>query len=195
MKRAKPKRYDPAGPAKVRQRAGEGPTAVSKLSWRDPDDMRPNARYAREVHGYRTYCPLRRMALQRGSQITERHIKAADRFRSQADLAIIGAGGSYDLLVTHGGFGPSLGPSAAAIETAAAALGLSKALRRVPPVLRPMLVEVVLLNRSLQTWCLAAPVPLDAKIEMGRLLALLALLVDHYGPELDAEAAIGEAVA
>lgn len=41
--------------------AQEGPAGVMASSWRDPTDTTPTAaRAPRQIHGYRTYCPLRR---------------------------------------------------------------------------------------------------------------------------------------
>lgn len=175
---------DPEGPAAVRQLARAGPTAVMRASWRDPDDVRPNAaRRAREITGYRTYCPLRRMLRQKGTQVTERHVIAADMLRAQVDLAVIGRG-ARELLGLQRGFGPISGPSINAMLQLRAAIQAQRALARLGPSARVMLTEIVLFNRSIYAWC-AARAGLDAKIETGKLLGILDILADHYAAEID----------
>src|SRR6478736_2357799 len=89
--------HDALGPPRVRQ-VVPGPAQVMRATWRDPDDLRPNARRAREITGYRSSCQLRRMSVQRGSPITEAHIVAADHLRSLADLSRVGCTGRENLL-------------------------------------------------------------------------------------------------
>jgi hypothetical protein len=187
---------DPSGPARTRQLIGSGPTAVMKDSWRDPSDMTPNAsKRPREIAGYRTYCPLRRMMAGRGSQITSAHIMAADRFRTQVDLAVIGCGGARDGEPNAQAYGPRLGPSAAAVLQATSSGEVKAALDRFAATHHPMLIEIVLRNRSLHAWCanLATKLgkPPDLHVEMGRLLTILDILADHYETDIKADLAIG----
>ena len=60
-----------------------------KSSWIDPDDLRPNARRAREITGWR---PIRKALHQYSdrSQFTDLHVLAADRLRQDADAVAIG---------------------------------------------------------------------------------------------------------
>jgi hypothetical protein len=164
-------------------------------AWRDPDDVRPNAQHRpREISGYRTYCPLRRMARAHGSQVTERHIAAADLLRAAVDLAVIGASGVLDLAGLGAVFGPVNGPTRAALRQAAAMAEAQRALTRLAPSQRELLTAVVLFNCSLQTWC-ARPPGHNAQVEMGRLLGVLDVLADHYAGEIDRQLAAGHGLA
>jgi hypothetical protein len=184
---------DPAGPPRARQLAADGETAVVASRWRDPDDVRPTAaRRAREIVGYRGYCPLRRMAEQKGSQISERHIIAADHLRGLYDLARLGATGGQDLLAVHTAFGPRAGPAAPATLQAQASAQFAAAFARFAPAQHPLLAAVVLTNHSLYRWCgeeaarRGLAKPLDPKVEMGKLVALLDILVAHFREAVDA---------
>jgi hypothetical protein len=183
--------HDPEGPARVRQVIGAGPTAVMRGAWRDPDDMRPNARAPREIAGYRTYCPLRRMMLNKGSQIDERQVLAADLLRSQVDIAVIGKGARSMEALGRSGFGPVAGPSGSAVQRVWALAQARRALLRLAPPARVLVTEIVLFNRSVQAWCHANDPPRDPKVEMGRLLAALDVLADHYAAEIDEALAKG----
>jgi hypothetical protein len=167
-----------------------------KTEWRDPDDTRPSAtRAPRKITGYRSWCPLRRMRSVPGSKIEERHILAADRLRRIADIAAIGMSAGVVMEPRTEGYGPSAGPSEAKMGQARAAHEVQQALGRFPPEHRQMLIEVVLLNRSLAQWC--AMYGGDPKVEMGKLLFGLDLLCQHYQQEIDedidAERLMGEA--
>lgn len=187
---------DPTGPARTRQIIGSGPTAVMKDHWRDPNDTTPNASHRpREITGYRGYCPLRRMMASKGSQITTAHVMAADRFRTQVDLAMIGCGGERDGEPNHQGFGPHAGPSNGAILQATSSGAIKVALARFAASHLPMLIAIVLNNHSLHWWCAQSQArtgkttPPD--IEMGRLLTILDILADHYDTAIKADLAVG----
>lgn len=174
---------DAQGPARVRQ-LQQGRGAVMRASWRDPDDLRPNARRAREITGWRTFCPLRRMALARGSQIDEQHIVAADLFRLTYDRATIGESGTTMMPIGSGIAGPRSGPAAGALAGVAAARDVQRVKRRFPETQWLMLVFVVLQNRTLAAWC-GLLQDTNPQVEMGRLLSALEMLVEHYRFEVD----------
>lgn len=180
------KPHDEDGPARVRQVTGTGPTGVMKSHWRDPDDMTPNAsRRPREISGYRTYDPLRRLAAHKGSQFEHRHVLAADMLRGQVDIAVIGRGGRRMDEMLRQGFGPVSGPSGVAIEGVWARENAQRALMRLGPSTRLLVTAIVLMNCSVHAWCAETKPPRDAKLETGRLLAALDLLADHYAAEID----------
>lgn len=183
--------HDAEGPARVRQINATGPTGVMRASWRDPEDMRPNARQPREISGYRTFCPLRRMMAHKGSQIEQRHVLAADMLRGQVDIAVIGKGGQSMQMLGTQGYGPVAGPPGSAVQRLWALAGARRALGRLAPATRALVAEVVLLNRSIQQWCHDTTPFKDAKIEMGRLLAALDVLADHYATDIDEALAKG----
>jgi hypothetical protein len=181
---------DPAGPPRVRQIAAitGGATAVMRASWRDPDDVRPNAsRRPKEIGGYRVYCALRRMEA-RGSPIEKRHIDAADCLRLLWDLSIYGY--SAELGVVAGGsYQQSAGPSIGQLAQAGAAREIARTLQRLPATAAPITRAIVIDNTSLAAWCLREAKrlahPVDPKVEMGRLLVVLDILAEHFATEIE----------
>lgn len=192
---------DPAGPPRVQQIIGSGPTAVMATSWRDPTDTKPNAsRRPRRLTGYRRYCPLRRMVEAGGSrQITEDHIRAADLFRADADIARLGRSrdlGDGDAITAQ--FGPRRGPTESAIAQAEAEVAVRLTFARFPAAYQAMLVEIVLRNRSLHSWCATLTgtgdtVPVPA-VEMGKLISILDVLADQYASRIKIIRALGEMI-
>lgn len=177
-------RIDPEGPSSVRQNKA-GPTGVMKGSWRDPDDIRPGAaRRAREITGYRSYCPLRRMAAMKHSQVTERHIIGADQYRLAVDITVFGCSGGRNIAGGHTGFGPIAGPSAAAAMQARCAREVARLLARIPLAHRAMLTEIIILNRSLHNWCSQQRGRESGK-EMGKLIVILDIIEDHFASDID----------
>lgn len=181
-------------PQRVRVKARTGPTAVMLSEWRDPDDDNPRNRTAREIKGYRTYCPLRRMLRQHGTQVTERHIYAADKLRIAVDTAAIGLSGLREMLPLLVAYGPRLAPPKFELRRAAAWREAMRALGCFTAGQRRMLTEIVLCNRSLAMWCDIVDAP-EPKIEMGRLLTILDVLEAHYAAEIDEALARGQVLA
>lgn len=157
MKRPRraPRPDDPQDPPRVRRQQREGPTAVAKGEWRDPDDITPTAvRTARTIQGYRQFDPLRLMLHREGSSITERHVFAADRLRRAVDIAAIGLSGLRDLLpVTSLAYGPVSGPTKAASRQARASREVGRVWGLYTQGQRDMLIGVVIQNRTLASWC------------------------------------------
>ena len=58
--------------------------------WTDPDDLNPQRRKARKIQGARAADPLQAMA-QRGTLITERHLKAARKLTDDYERGVLGA--------------------------------------------------------------------------------------------------------
>lgn len=180
---------DPAGPPRIQQVIGSGPTAVMAASWRDPLDIKPNASHRpRRLTGFRRYCPLRRMIESGGSrQITEDHVRAADLFRADADIARFGLStdDGHEGAATRPALGgPRSGPSDKAISQAEALDVVRRTYARFVDSHVAMLTAIVLANRSLHAWCAdiaeregKAPVP---AVEMGKLVSILDILVDCY---------------
>ena len=81
-------------------------TAVMHAEWRDPDDVKPTAaRTAKQVNGWRTFCPLRR------AFHNPEHIMAADKLREVFDVARLGYSVTRTLISTDRTSQPSTGPS------------------------------------------------------------------------------------
>ncbi len=131
-----------------------------RSSWRDPDDITPNARRtARAIAGFRAGCALRRMMHHHAgrSSIIEEHVIAADLLRLQVDAVLIGFfPGRRELMpVSAIMYGPRTGPSIAALRSVRAWKPLQQALALFTEAERRLLSWVVLENRSVASWCAA----------------------------------------
>jgi hypothetical protein len=184
-------RYDDDGVQEVRKSRAGGPTALQRSSWRDPTDTSPTAaKTARQVSGWRTYCPLRRSAALRNSNITEMHIHAADMLRQAADAAGIGFSAEKDdMPVTSIVYGPKPGPGPAALATAKAARTFERAWKLFAPTQHAMIIGIILRNWAIEHWCRVESERIGRKInpmlEMGKLVAILEILAEHYRTEID----------
>jgi hypothetical protein len=179
-----------------RRRHRDGPAALLHTEWRDPDDTNPNHRQARQINGYRTFCPLRRMFRLTGTQITERHILAADKLRTAIDAATIGFSAERDLSlsVTAIMFGPLLGPSRNALLQAQAWRTARRALGIFTDEQRRMLTHVLLENRTIQSWAQSYEPPRNQQVEMGKLLAIVEILTLHFEAEIDEDIKRGRGI-
>lgn len=185
--------------AEVRQhRKGGGPTALQRASWRDPDDVSPTAsRHARQVSGWMTYCPLRKMMhAGRGSQITEQHIHAADKLRQAADVAAIGFSAPRDGMPVNAlVYGPKAGPSKAAEAQVAAYRDFKRATRLFTERQMAILSAVILGNWSIQHWCTEQTKRTGRNIapgiEMGLLIGILESLAAYYRTDIDRDVSMG----
>lgn len=173
----------------VRRAAREGPTATMAATWRDPEDLNPRARAAREVAGYRSFCPLRRMLRYGAKEITERHIMAADKLRLIFDTATIGFSTERDLSLTIGAvlFGPMAGPTRLASRQARAWAPLQRCLGLYTAEQKRMLVHIVLDNHTLQSWAQSFEPARNPTSEMGKLLAVLEIMALHFDAEIEEE--------
>jgi hypothetical protein len=188
-------------PPSVRRSQRDGPTAVAKAEWRDPDDVTPNAsRYAREITGWRTYDPLRKMMVQSGSQVTTQHVAACDMLRQAADVAALGYSGLGQLdgvPVTDARYGPKAGPASRSIAQVRALAVYQRAMRLfICPGQIRLIHAVILGNSTLQRWCLTEGERLGCVlrpgVEMGRLLSILDMLGAHFGTDIEEATNRGE---
>jgi hypothetical protein len=160
-------RFSDDGIQDVRKRKSGGPTAVHRSSWRDPDDTSPTAaKTARQVTGYRTFCPLRRIAQGRSSSITDAHIHAADMLRKSADAAGIGFSAERE-----------------------AARDFKRAVRPFGPDQLQMIQGILLRNWAVERWCHMENArtgrKIDPRVEMGKLLAILEILAAYYKTDIE----------
>jgi hypothetical protein len=128
------------------------------------------------------------MMLHKGSEITERHIIAADILRGQIDIAVIGRGGR-SMIALGTSFGPITGPPGSAVARVFAEVQAKRALHRLTASGRALITAVVLFNRSIKAW--AEEQGRDRKVETGKLIAALDVLADHYDDEIAAALARG----
>lgn len=167
---------------------------VMKSSWRDPDDLNPHQRLAREVTGYRGFDPLRKCRKRHGdaSSITERHIAAADILRALCDGGRFGFSAlkDYAMPVTEVRYQPLLGPPATARRQAQCQTRFVRAMTLFTFKESQLLTFVVLLNQSIAKWVdalAAAGVAARPAVEMGKLVAILDQLEEHFSSEVDRE--------
>jgi len=171
---------DPSGPPRAQQTHGK----AMRASWRDPDDLRPNARRVREITGWHTFDPLRIMAKDPSSSVTEEHIRAADYLRWLSDIA---AGGlcSRDNILPIGASVhlPRLGPTSAAQRSERAGRDFIRAMKRFSTETRWLILCIVIWNRTLEEWCRERQRLLRTETE--RLMGALDLLAEHFSTEID----------
>jgi hypothetical protein len=171
---------------------GPPPRHAMRADWTDPDDIRPNSSKApRKIHGWRTYCPLRRMSGHPASGITERHIMAVDKLREQVDLAVLGYSAERPLIYVAQFPLPRWGLGQSAIEQMRAV----RAVRRVMMLFsmpQLVMIEIILLkNASLREWTRRVMPPLHAETEKRKLMVILDRLVEFYKSEIKDDIARG----
>jgi hypothetical protein len=155
---------------------------VFRDRWADPQDDRPTAaRVAREVAGWRSFCPLRRCIARHGdrSSFTADHVEAADRLRAAFDGARLGFSGIKDWRpVTAINHRPSQGPGAVALKQLRARKMFDRAWALFGELERALLLAVVLRNLSVTR--AAAMGRLRQPLAMQRLIEALDRLVEHW---------------
>jgi len=159
---------------------------VMRAEWADPEDTRPGAaRAARKVHGWRSYCPLRRMAGNPASGITPAHVMAADKLRELWDLAILGRSAGMAMVYITRSPGPSQGFGPADLARVAAFRALRRALAPFDPTALDMIYAILLRNLSLHAWAIVAAS--NVRAERIRLRAVLEHLARHFDTDIAAE--------
>ena len=186
-------RLDHQEPEPIRKIARQGPTAVMRLRWRDPDDNSPLARTAREVDGHRAYCPLRWSYNRHGEAgyITDRHIYAADRLRGSWELATHGLSAQNDTFILSLQYGPRDIAQAAFVQTAALR-DFRRAMAVFTTEQRLLVTSVVLFAHSMAAWCAnrrERNQSGDPHTEGQRLVVCLNLLAEFYAAEIDEDLA------
>ncbi len=177
-------------PAAVRcKRRGGGPTAVMQAEWSDPDDVKPDAKKtARQVKGWMTYCPLRRMAEHRSSSITPQHIAAADLIRFSWELGKYGYSGEQSMMFIDSEFGSRI-PNNGAAARIAAIRDYKRAVATWPDDDIRMLHYVVIGNHSVFAWVPYESERIGKRLnpdgETKRLVTLLGFLVKYYDTDIE----------
>lgn len=172
------------------------PRHAMRATWRDPDDVTPGARRtAREVNGWRRFCPLRRMSGHPNSGITVEHIMAADRLREQVDIATLGFTAARPLIYVAQYASPRWGMGAAAVRQMRAIREVHRVIWLFHPPQLVMLDLIVLRNVTLREWTKKLDPPSSALIEKRRLLVILDRLVQHFATDVADELARGKRLA
>ena len=160
--------------------------------WRDPDDVTPGARRTpREITGWRSFDPLRRMAGHPHSGITAEHIMAADHFREQVDLATLGYSGVRPMIFVAQAHLPRAGMGPAALAQTRAQRVMRRVMRLFSPPQLLMIEQVVLRNMTLRAWTHRHDPPANPVTEKRKLLVILDRLVEHFAAEVEDELARG----
>jgi hypothetical protein len=163
--------------------------------WIDPVAGTPAAaRTAPRVMGHRAFCPLRYCIKRHGaaSSFTEEHVIAADLLRALADGAMIGFSAARDYLpVTAIRYLPVTGTTRNARRQLQCRTDLTRVLHCFSDRQRALLVWVVLMNRSVSSWCI------DSREDRNRITPELVTALDQLVELLDSEVreAIGRGAA
>jgi hypothetical protein len=175
-------------PPVVRMRR-DGPNAVEKGEWKDPDDINPNRRTGRVIRGYWSGCTLRK--IQRvSSQISDMHIHAAEYIRACYDIARFGFSAEQDgMPVTQIVHLPKLDFSRGAHAQAHAATEFRRIWSTLWPHQARMASAILLENRSVQAWCgleeqRTGARPND-KVELGKLVGMMDQLAKFLDADID----------
>jgi hypothetical protein len=151
-------------------------------SWVDPDDMTPGAsRTARQVSGYRAYCPLRRCRARHGerSSFSVEHVGAADKLRLLHDGSRLGFAGIKDWRpISATTYRPSLGPSNLALKQLRCRVAFDRAWGLFGDRARALVLLVVLQNRAVSG--AAERLGIAPALAMQRLVEALDALVEHF---------------
>ena len=149
---------------------------AEQASWRDPADTSPNRRNPKQIDGYRATDALVTLK-KRGGQITQLHLRAANRLRSSHELGELGARPGYERPeVGSAYFGPMDGPHVMRLD---ALQSYREAKQAVPRSQWPILEHVVIRNGSVSSYGAEHRMRRDQAV--GYLIAALDCLVDHYG--------------
>jgi hypothetical protein len=156
-------------------------TAV-RAEWTDPEDDKPTAaKTARQVSGYRQFCPLRwciRRHKERSS-FTAEHVVAADRLRLSFDGSRLGFSALRDWRPIQAMFyRPQTGPTATAVRQYRCRRSFDAAWSLFNDTERALLLAVVLRNIAINRVCEMTGWSKHKTTE--KVVASLDKLADHY---------------
>lgn len=142
--------------------------------WRDPDDLSPNKRTARVIHGYRARDSVQTL-LDNGT-ISKGHAHAARRFRKEYELGEIGLRPSRNLAEAPSGFASGNGPSESRMRHLQA---YQKTARALLPHLLEAVISIVIFDHTIQSYAETRRLN-NRQAASGYVLASFDLLKDHY---------------
>lgn len=166
------------------------PLHAMRAVWRDPDDITPGARRTpREITGFRTFCPLRRMAGDPASGIQAWHIMAADKLRELVDMATLGFSTDRPLIYVQQTTLPRWGLNPAAVAQIKATRSVLRVITLFSRYELRLVEAIVLRNMTVRAWSI------DSGARQGTvkatLLDILDRLAQHFESEIDDELARG----
>jgi hypothetical protein len=166
--------------------------ALMPTEWRDPDDITPGARRTpRTIAGWRTYCPLRKMAGHPNSGIGAQHIHAADMLREQVDIITLGYSGVRPLIFVTQSTQPRWGLSASDAKQMRALRSVRRVVLLFDAIQLRMLDAIVLRNVTLRQWVQGGGGLATSKHEKRRLMTILDRLSEYYDAEIEDDLARG----
>jgi hypothetical protein len=154
----------------------ESGSAVA-ADWVDPDDLNPNRRVARVVHGFRTRDQID-ILIDNGS-INRGQAGAAKRFRKQYELGELGLKNAPNLLEARGGFEAGSGPSEHRLMWLEAWQATCRAVR---PAMLGVLMSVIIEGSRIREFSEIRQI--SPSVAMGLLISGLSFLVDYFS-EID----------
>ena len=123
---------------------------------------------------------------------------AADRLRQAADAVAIGYSGARELVPIQSlTYGPKTGPGQAALRSVRAWPVYRRAMKLFCPLQRELIAHIILSNWTVRRWCeyrCEQGVPARQAVEMGKLLAILDVLVEHFASEVEQDLQHGAVV-
>jgi hypothetical protein len=165
--------------------AREGNSAVMTGEWLDPVASTPAAaRTAPRVKGHRAFCPLRCCIRRHGAAASfrEEHVIAADLLRLWADGATIGFSVERsNLPVSSIQYMPMTGTTRNARRQLQCRTDLTRVLSTFSDRQRALVVWVVLMNRSVSSWCN------ESQEDRNRVMPELVTALDQLVGFLDSE--------
>jgi hypothetical protein len=166
-RKAEPMMLDTLAPPRAQIATGH----VERAEWDDPDDRRTvGTRTVRQVHGFRRADPLVTLHKRDPREITEQHLRAAERLRDDFER---GQG-----VVRKSGAGN--GDMGIITSQMAAAQRYREAVRAVGPRLWTILRLVAIDGWTVAQW--AEKFGMSQHAAKGYLIAALDCLHDHYNP-------------
>lgn len=147
-------------------------TAVS-AEWKDNEDLNPNRRVARVIHGYRSRDSIQ-VLLDNGT-INRGHASAGKRFRKEWELGSVGLRPARDLSAAPNGFASGVGPSENRSKALEAWNATTKALM---PHLLEVLMAVVIAEETMLSY--SDRKKMNRMAVSGYVLAALDALRDVY---------------
>lgn len=143
-------------------------------NWRDPDDLSPNRRSAKVIHGFRGRDCVQYLVDH--NIISKSHAAAARRFRKEYELGEIGLRASRNLAEQPSGFSSGIGPSEARVRAMQTYRATAGALL---PHMLDAIVAVAVFDQTIKDYAAARKMN-NAQAASGYVLAALDLLRDHY---------------
>ena len=145
---------------------------AAAASWRDPDDVDPNARAPRLIRGQRRYSVIVNLHRRSPREITVHHVTAANRFAADYEIGMGARISGERVAVDH------LSAAGYSDTQLAALTRYREAVQSLGVTLSGLVIAVVLDNASLTE--IAARLRTSVDRAQGRFASAMDRLSDHY---------------